>query len=373
MSGGGKQTTTTTNELKLPEWINQGGQQVWTEARAAAAANPIQAYGGPMAAGSNANLDAASDAARANVGTGTADLDRARQLTDMAATGTTGRVTQQDWNGDQASRYMNPYQDRVQQRTMDMMMRQNAQELDGLGDAASTQRAYGGSRHAVLEAETRGAQNRNMLDYLAQSNERGYNDAYSKFAGDRSARQGADATNAGLDAQDLARRQSAGGQFAGIGQTSQGMANSDVDMLLRSGLIDQETAQRMIDGDYSEFLRMQDAPMMRYMQLMGMLSGAPSDRSETSTSTSRSGGSMLSTLLGVGSLAASVFSDERLKENIKPVGKLDDGLTVYKYNYKTGGPTVLGVMAQEVEKKNKAALGPEVDGFKTVNYDMVGA
>lgn len=60
-------------------------------------------------------------------------------------------------------------------------------------------------------------------------------------------------------------------------------------------------------------------------------------------------------------------SDRRLKTNIQKVGKLDNGLTVYAYTYKSGGPAMLGLMADEVEKVNPNAVG-SVGGYKTVNY-----
>lgn len=75
--------------------------------------------------------------------------------------------------------------------------------------------------------------------------------------------------------------------------------------------------------------------------------------------------------LGMGLQAASIFSDERLKEDVERVGETDGGLGVYKYRYK-GDPTPhMGVMAQEVEKKQPKASGPRVGGYRTVNYGEV--
>lgn len=67
--------------------------------------------------------------------------------------------------------------------------------------------------------------------------------------------------------------------------------------------------------------------------------------------------------------AAGVYalSDMRTKTNIKKVGTTDNGLPVYTYNYKTGGPTQMGVMAQDVEKVNPRAVA-NVGGLKMVNY-----
>lgn len=67
---------------------------------------------------------------------------------------------------------------------------------------------------------------------------------------------------------------------------------------------------------------------------------------------------------------AGMFSDRRVKENIKLVGKTDGGLNIYTYNYIWGGPTQMGVMAQELEEVNPSAVG-EIDGVKIVDYSKV--
>ena len=71
--------------------------------------------------------------------------------------------------------------------------------------------------------------------------------------------------------------------------------------------------------------------------------------------------------MDVAKLAASIFSDERLKEHIEPVGELFDGSNVYRYNY-IGDPTPrIGLMAQEVEKVRPDAV-VEIGGYKAVDY-----
>src|SRR5699024_9975727 len=64
------------------------------------------------------------------------------------------------------------------------------------------------------------------------------------------------------------------------------------------------------------------------------------------------------------------FSDRRLKRNIKAIGKADNGLTIYSYQYVTGGPTLLGYMADEVQKVAPDAVG-EQNGYLTVDYSKV--
>lgn len=75
---------------------------------------------------------------------------------------------------------------------------------------------------------------------------------------------------------------------------------------------------------------------------------------------------MMGGLFGLGANAL-MFSDKRLKEDIKKVGKLDNGLDVHAYRYKAGGPVHIGLMAQEVEKKNPDAV-QTLNGFKAVDY-----
>jgi hypothetical protein len=78
---------------------------------------------------------------------------------------------------------------------------------------------------------------------------------------------------------------------------------------------------------------------------------------------------------GIGQAAGTIlpmlmmFSDIRLKENVKPVGKMSDGQTIYKYNFKGSPVTQIGLIAQEVEKTHPEAVG-SFGGYKTVDYGI---
>lgn len=70
----------------------------------------------------------------------------------------------------------------------------------------------------------------------------------------------------------------------------------------------------------------------------------------------------------LGSIFAKL-SDERAKENIKPVGKTNDGQTVYSYNYKGDPKPQMGLIAQEVKKKHPdAVMKDKASGFYMVDY-----
>ena len=64
-----------------------------------------------------------------------------------------------------------------------------------------------------------------------------------------------------------------------------------------------------------------------------------------------------------------MLSDERMKENIKRVGKLDNDLNVYQFKYKGLPETHIGLIAQEVERKRPEAI-VESGGLKYVRYDL---
>ena len=88
---------------------------------------------------------------------------------------------------------------------------------------------------------------------------------------------------------------------------------------------------------------------------------------------------MMSGLMGLGSAGIMAFSDPRTKENIKPIGVMENGLTLYSFEYKDefkdnkfGGHGVhVGVMADEVEQVYPYAVHTLDDGYKVVDYGLI--
>ena len=62
------------------------------------------------------------------------------------------------------------------------------------------------------------------------------------------------------------------------------------------------------------------------------------------------------------------FSDERVKEDIEPVGETHDGQTLYSYRYIGDPEPRVGLLAQERERIDPESV-IEVDGVKAINYD----
>lgn len=76
-------------------------------------------------------------------------------------------------------------------------------------------------------------------------------------------------------------------------------------------------------------------------------------------------------ILGIANVAATA-SDRRVKKDIRAVGKLDNGLPVYLFRYRDGGPFQIGLMAQDVEEANPEAV-IEHGGVKRVFYERAVA
>ena len=82
-------------------------------------------------------------------------------------------------------------------------------------------------------------------------------------------------------------------------------------------------------------------------------------------------GDLIGSLAMAGATAAPYISDRRLKENIRKIGQLANGLFVYVFNYIWGGPEQIGVMSDEVRKIMPHAVIVHPDGYDMVNYEEV--
>lgn len=169
-------------------------------------------------------------------------------------------------------------------------------------------------------------------------------------------------------------------QLAAVGGAKEGMSQANLNEQLNRWNFDQ--------NKYSDALA-------RYSQLVqGNYggSGSSTSTSPTNTNSMASGlggalsgammGSALSSMIpgmgaagvgaglleGGGALAGlMMLSDRRYKTDIKAVGKMDNGLTVYSFRYKMGGPVTMGVMADEAKQLFPEAV-QTVNGIDFVNY-----
>lgn len=106
------------------------------------------------------------------------------------------------------------------------------------------------------------------------------------------------------------------------------------------------------------------------IQNLGMIGGLTGGGG---TQTQQQPGGWGNAVLGAfGAAAPFIFSDPALKTNMERIGDWDDkgdGLGRWRFAYKRCPDVMLeGVMADEVESLRPWALGPTVQGYRTVNY-----
>lgn len=77
---------------------------------------------------------------------------------------------------------------------------------------------------------------------------------------------------------------------------------------------------------------------------------------------------VLGGLFSAGASLIPLLSDRRAKTDIKRIGTADNGLGIFLYRYRSGGPFHIGVMADEVLEIAPHAVVNGPDEFMRVNY-----
>ena len=97
----------------------------------------------------------------------------------------------------------------------------------------------------------------------------------------------------------------------------------------------------------------------------------------TTTKQSTGLGNILGSAAQLGGMYLLGQSDERLKENIKPIGKSENGHNLYTWNWNdkakelgVNDPTT-GVIAQEIMKYMPEAVITDENGYYMVNYGVL--
>lgn len=81
--------------------------------------------------------------------------------------------------------------------------------------------------------------------------------------------------------------------------------------------------------------------------------------------------SQMGALGGLFGAGLSMFSDRRLKEDIKRIGKTDAGTPLYSFRYIGSSVYHIGPMAQDLLEIQPEAVHKDADGYYRVRYDMV--
>ena len=159
---------------------------------------------------------------------------------------------------------------------------------------------------------------------------------------------------------------------------------NDANALLQAGQTQEayDTARR--NAEIARFDAGQNRELGKLGAYSNIIYGQNTGGTQTQTQTvPQTGNSFLSGLFGglsgLSSIASiggrggfGLWSDERLKEDVKRVGETDAGTPIYTYQYKSDptNTTHMGVMAQEVRKKRPGAVH-KIGPYLAVDYRKV--
>ena len=167
--------------------------------------------------------------------------------------------------GEFESKYMSPYQQAVTDVRTTEAKRQGAIQAEQIASEAGKAGAYGGSRHAILEAE----QQRNLAQQLGQiqavGSEQAYTAGQTAFTADRVAALGASQQLGNLTPASQAASLTGLGALQTLGETQRAME------------------QQPIDIDYEEFVRQRQYPRKATQEYSSVIQGFPMQPSTYTT------------------------------------------------------------------------------------------
>ena len=325
----GSKVVETTSKQELPPWLEEEAKRITQQTAGITGMNvPYVPYGGERLAPLTTEQQMARQGAVQQSQAYRPDLATSRAYTTMGAAPITA--------GD-ISRYQSPYTQAVMQTTLDELGRRQQIADQRLSDQAVKSGAYGGARFGVQQAESQ----RNLRDVQAQTAARINQQAYQQaLAAAQSERQ---------------RQGAAGQQYGAIAGQEMGLGGQGLSGLYQAGQLGQTQAQAGRDIAYEDFQRQQQFPYAQTQYAAGILGGMPQPMTTYQQQPTAGTGQRLLGL-GIAGLGAAgevggfgkLFSDVRLKDNVKLVGKSPSDINIYSFSYKGSKDKYEGVLAHEV-------------------------
>jgi hypothetical protein len=371
---GGK-TATSTQQVAIPPQVLAQYQSV--NDRATQTANtPFQQYGSEFVAPVNQQQQAGIQGVNTGANMAQPYYQGATNTLSGAQAGTTGinqaatglaassagAVDPSDLNSDAINKYMSPYLNTVLGSTAGLLNQNNQQQQAGQLGTAISSGAFGGDRTGIAAANLEQQQNLSNASIYSGIANQGYQSALGTAqqqqgvglaAGqaNRQARAAAGQELSGIGATTYGEGANTATTMAGLGAGAQTAALQGAQAQIGAGTVQQQTQQAQDTAQYNQFLQQQSYPF-QVDQFLANIAEGTGALSGSTTTTQQPGG---------------FFSDERLKEDMQPIGKTFDGQPIYRYKMKGDHREQIGLSAQKVEKKHPHAVGL-AGGYRWVDY-----
>lgn len=321
---------------------------------------PFQTYGGEFVAPVNAQQTAgiagtntAANEAQPYFGAATKTLGTAQAGTvpvnQAAIAGTqasSAPLSQQD-----IDRYLSPYLNTVLGSESALINQNNQQQQAGQLGNAIRSGAFGGDRTGVAAANLEQQQNLAAANIYSNILNQGYQSALGTAQGQQQIGLAGAKQLADIGSTAYGEGANTASELAGLGTGAQTAGLQGAQAQIAAGTVQQQTQQAQDTAEYQQFLQQQSYPF-QVAQFLANIAEGTGALSGSTTTTQQPGG---------------FFSDERLKEDMEPIGKTFDGQPIYRYRMKGDNREQIGLSAQEVEKRHPHAVGL-AGGYRFVDY-----
>lgn len=278
------------------------------------------------------------------------------------AAGSAQAVNPSDLDAASIQKYMSPYVQDVAGSTAALLNQNNQQAQAGQLGNAITSGAFGGDRTGIAAANLSQQQNLANANIYSNILNQGYTNAQgvaqqqqgvglAAGQANRAALGTAAQTLSGVGQTTYGEGANTASELAGLGSGAQSAALSGAQAQISAGTVQQQTQQAQDAAQYNQFLQQESYPFQVDQWLAGIAEGTGALSGSTTTTTQPGG----------------FFSDERLKEDMEPIGRTFDGQPIYRYKMKGDSRDRIGLSAQKVEKKHPEAVGV-AGGFRYVDY-----
>ena len=308
-----------TNTQGLADWASPYITNYLGQAQALAQ-SPYQTYQGPLTAGQS-NLQGT---AFTGLGSLTVPESIGNAATTAGSLATQAgalsyKPTTQSFDATQAQNYMNPYLQVSLNPQLDEARRQS--QITQQQNAAKMTQAggFGGSRQAILDAETQRSLGTNLANITGQGYNTAFNNAQQQFNADQARKMQEAQYGATYGLQGLQAGMQGAQTQGSLGQIQNQAQLGNINAQLAGGAQQRGITSEGTAADLAEFEKQRQYPYQQVQFQRDMISGLPTG-SVTNTAGQMSGiGSLLSTL-GGGTAAASALGYKNVGELLTSLG-----------------------------------------------------
>lgn len=276
---GGKKKKETKQTYTPPSWV-EGSAREAVGIGQRIAGQQYTPYTGDRVAGLSENEQIAMGMARDTAGVATPYYEEGAALARRGA---------QQFGDANIQDYMNPYIKSALDPAAREVREQGQRDINQIQSQMPSISAFGGSRGALLESESREKTLQTVKDLYGEGYARAYDSAVNIWGAERT------------------RDLQASGRLQDIGTAFQSAATQDISTLMTTGATDRGVQQSMLDFDYQQFIENRDWDFRSLGAVIASLEGIKGSYTATQTTSSKESGGGLAQAMGLAATLIGTF------------------------------------------------------------------